>query len=222
MQEIVHRREYICIIGSGCYDELAHTECIFNSFCHIVTAQISDRNLWSALGTKDFRHFFGCFLGASMDRGVCNEYTFCFYFVLAPCVVQTNVITQVFLQDRTVKRTDASDVQSSSFLQECLYLCAIFTANVKVITASFACPVFFVSQCTELAETIGREQYLIGCIVSDHHFRPMHHWSHEELQFPTAQVESVAFLYRNRTTFETSVFEELRHHLDSLSRCNYL
>ena len=218
----MHRREHVGIIRSSSYHQLAHAECIFHGFCHIVSAKVGDGYLRSTLRTEDFCHLLGYFLGAPMDRSVGDEHPFCFHLVLAPCVVQADVITQVFLQDRAMKRTDAGDVQRSSFLQKCLYLSTILATDVEVVTTRFACPVLFVSQSPELAESVGREEHLVLLVVCHHHFRPMHHRSHEELQGMFAQAQRIAFLHRNGTSVEVRIFEELRHHLDGLGRGNHL
>ena len=215
----MHWREYICVIRCCCHYKFAHTECIFYGFCHIVTTQIGDRNLRSTLFAKDFGQLLCYLLGTTMDRSVGNENAFCFYFVLAPSVIQTNVISQVFLQDRAMKRTNASNVESGCFLQKCLNLSAILTTNIEVIATSLASPVFFVRQCTELAESVGGKEYLVGLVVCNHYFWPVYHWSHEELQGMSTQIQNLSFLYGNGLVFEAGVFKELRHHLDSLGRC---
>ena len=44
-------------------------------------------------------------------------------------------------------------------------------------------------------EGIGREQDFVSRIVSDHHFRPVHHRSHIERQLVTAHTQGVSFLH---------------------------
>ena len=44
-------------------------------------------------------------------------------------------------------------------------------------------------------QTFGREQDFVSRIVSDHHFRPVHHRSHIERQLVTAHTQGVSFLH---------------------------
>ena len=97
MQEVVHRREYIRIVRSSCYNEFTHAESVFYGFGHIVSGQIGDRYLWSSLLAKDFGHLFGGFAGAfdlsspltgmTLAMGAVNGFLYLAGFML----MQTNI-----------------------------------------------------------------------------------------------------------------------------------
>ena len=123
-----------------------------------------------------------------MNAGVSNEYTLTLGLVLAPSIIKLNGCSQWFtLEHRTMQRTDSLNVEGGSLLQDALYLRAILTTDIEIVATSLASPVVsFVNQCSEFAESIGREEHLVQTIVTHNDLWPMHHRSRDKLQFMLA------------------------------------
>ena len=115
-----------------------------------------------------------------------------------------------------MERTNHGDVQTGGFLQQSLYLRPVFSDDVEVVTAGFVYPFPLMTECAELAESIGREQDFLAFFIRQHHFRPVYHRRHDKFQGMLSQTERVALLDGLRTSCEVDFFKKLRHHLDGL------
>ena len=214
----MHRGEDTAIVRCSGHNHLIHTEGVLDSLGHIVAAEVSNSHLLCALLTQNICHKVcrsGC---TSVNRGISNKHTLGLNLVLAPRVVEADIVTEILLQDRAVQRADTLHVQRSELLQERLHLCAILTADVEVVAACLASPILLVAQGAELSEAVSREDNLILLVVCNHHLGPMHHRRHKELQGVRSERERIALLHGNGVLREILTLEELRQHLNSACR----
>ena len=186
VQEVVHRWEYARVIRRRCHHELAHSERIFHSLSHIVAAQICHRDLRSTLCSQYLGQLLSRRCRASVNRRIGNENTLSLRLILAPRVVQTDVVTEIFGQDRTVQRTDHLDVERRQLFEQRLHGHAILSADVEVVTTRLARPLLVVFECAKFAKCVGRKDHLRQLIVRHHHLGPMHHWRHHKVQSVSA------------------------------------
>ena len=116
-------------------------------------------------------------LGVAVDGGVSDDDALVLGTVGGPNVVFIEIVTQILRQYGAVEGADDGNIQGSSFLQQGLYLCAVFAHNADEITAGLAIPGLIHIQCTELAEAVSREKDLIIYIISNDDLGPMDHGS---------------------------------------------
>ena len=123
-----------------------------------------------------------------------------------------------------MQRADHRDLQAGSLLQHCLYLHAILAHNVAVIAAQLAVQAMGVQilvveysavQGSEAAESVCREQDLVGGLIGHHSLRPVHHGSHDKGELVLAQIQYIAFLDHNGTAFQIHIVE-LVHQAEGL------
>ena len=197
VQEVVHNGEDTTIVRRSCHNHLIHTESILDSLGHIVAAKVCNRDLLCALLAQNLGHHIGYGSRTTVNRCVGDKYSLGLNIVLAPRIIEADVISQILLQDRAVQRADALHVERCELLQQRLHGAAILSADIEVITACLASPILLVAQSAELTKAIGREDNLIFLIVCHHHLGPMHHRRHKELQDVLTQTERIALLNGN-------------------------
>ena len=153
-----------------------------------------------------------------MNRGVGNQHALGLNLVLAPRVVEADIVAEILLQNRAVQRADALNLQRSELLQQCLHRASILSADIEIVTACLASPILLVAQRSELTKAVGREYNLILLIVCHHHLGPMHHRRHKELQGVLSERERITLLHCDCILREILTLEELRQHLNSARR----
>ena len=94
-----------------------------------------------------------------------------------------------------MKRTDCRDFKVRSLLQDILHLNSVLSHNAEIIAAGFACPVLFDIEGAELAESVGREQDLVGAVVCHDDLGPMHHRGGDEIQGMLSKLKLAALAH---------------------------
>ena len=110
---------------------------------------------------------------------------------------------------------DDGDVQTGGLFQQGLYLRAVLAHDADVVPAGFTGPVFLHIQRAKLAEAIGGEQHLVGCIVGHDDLGPVDHGGGDEGQGMLAEAQSVALAHDNPAVCVV-IAEELLHHGEGL------
>ena len=215
VDEILHDGHDAAIVGGSAEHHAVVAESIFHTLMQVVAGNICDGHFHVALLLEDVCQSLSSLGGVAMQGAVGNEDALIFRLVLAPCVVDAKVVTEVFLKHRTMQRTNLLDVERGSLLQEILHHGAILAHNVEVVAASLACPtliiLFLLAESTELTEAVGREENLALLVVGDHHLWPVHHRSHEELQGVLSERERLPFLHHLNAVAEICLEEALEH-----------
>ena len=169
--------------------------------CRALAHIVHDDILHPVCGQRSGNRFCHLF-GIAIHAAVHDRHTF-FTFITAHTVINIDRFCCIFTPHRTVSRTDRPDIQSRQLLQSTLYRISIFTDNIGIITEHFLPIMFHIHfrvdhtaiQRSVSTEGIGREQDFVSRIVSDHHFRPVHHRSHIERQLVTTHTQGVSFLH---------------------------
>ena len=170
-----HEGEYLSIIGSCSEYDLSVAESVLNAFCHIFSCKVIDSYLRTALHSEFFCKKFSGFFSVAVYWGICDHNAFGLNSVAWPCIIQSEIITEIFLQYRTVKGTDSLNIESRSLFQQVLNLNAVFSHNAEIVSSCFTRPVFFYVKSAEFSEAVSREEYLILAVVGYDYLRPVHH-----------------------------------------------
>ena len=110
-----------------------------------------------------------------------------------------------------MQRADRLDLEAGRLLQNCLYLCTVFSDDTDIVAAGFTCPVFFDIESSELTESVRTEKHFIESIVCHDNFRPVHHRCPDKLQDMLAERKLVALTDDDAAVFEFRS-EEILHH----------
>ena len=122
-----------------------------------------------------------------------------------------------------MQRTYCLHIQSCQLFNHHLHLRAVFSADIKVVSARLACPVVsLVHQRTKLTKAIGTEQHLVGGIVTHYHLRPVYHSSTDKLQCMLAQWQCVTLFHGDYSSCKVHAIKEVGQHLYSLSAAHQL
>ena len=217
MDILLHEGEDVGIIGGGGQHQLAVTEGILHSLCHVAAGQVVDNHLGAALGLELLCQQLHSGLGVAIDRGVSDDDALALHPVGRPDIIQVQVVAQVLREHGTMQGADGGDVQTRSLLQQSLHLGAILAHDADVVAAGFVVPLLLHIQCAELAEAVSGEEDLVAGIVSDDDFRPVDHGSGDEGQGVLAQHQGVA-LAHHQAAVGIIIAEELAHHAEGLGR----
>ena len=153
--ELLHEREYIRIVSSSRQHQPVISERIFHSLGHVASCQIVHYDSLLALRSELLCQQLGCSLCIAVYRSVADAYAFSLRSVARPCIVQIDVVSEIFREDRSVQRTDHSDIESCCLLQHVLHLCAVFSYDTDIVTSCLACPVVILGiQRPELSESV--------------------------------------------------------------------
>ena len=152
--ECLHEWEDITIVSGCSQNELAVAESIFDSFGHVITGKVSNCDFRASKGSQFICKELNGFLSIAVNRCVSDDNAFALNTVAGPCIVEIKIIAKILFEDRAMECTDGLDIKTGCFLQERLSLNTIFADDTEIVTASFACPVFFDIKGTELAEGI--------------------------------------------------------------------
>ena len=215
--KVTHVREDTCIVGGGSQNDFAVTEGIGHSLSHVAASQVFDYNLGSAISAQLFSQHFNPLLGVAINGGIGNQNTLFLYRIGGPGIVQIQVITQIFFQNRAMQGTDHFNIQTGSLLQQFLHLSTVFTYNANVVTTCFVGPGLFHVQSTEFTKTVSRKQNFVMAIVSNDYFRPVNHGSSYKGQGMSTQFQSAALTHYNAAIGKIGS-KELIHHGKGLSR----
>ena len=123
-----------------------------------------------------------------------------------------------------MKRTDFLDFESAEFLEQRLYLRAVFTHDVEIVAACLAGPSFGVveAQGSELSECVGGEQDLLFLLVFHDDLGPVDHAGGKELESVLAERKGGVVLYGDDALRGHGLTEETGHHLDAQCGADYL
>ena len=119
-----------------------------------------------------------------------------------------------------MQRTDYIYINGCRFFEQCLYLCAVFSDDAEVIATGFASPILVRIKCPEFAESVGREEYLVGAVICYYDFGPVNHGCGQKGQCVTAERKSIALADDHTVVGKVSA-EEVFHHVKCLGRRNY-
>ena len=117
-----------------------------------------------------------------------------------------------------MQRRNDGDVQRRGLLEHVLHLHAVLAHDADVVAAGLRHPVLLNVQRAELAEAVGREQYLLAALVAEHDLRPVDHRRKDEVQLVRAQAQRAAVGSRQRAAGQVEPFKELAHHGQRLRR----
>ena len=120
-----------------------------------------------------------------------------------------------------MERADLLDVQGGCRLEQLLDLGTVLAYNAEVVAPCLAGPLLFNIQGTELAEAVGREKHLVGCIVGYHNLRPVNHRCKHESKLVLTKIQCAAVLNHHLLILEAGA-EELCHHGKCLGVANHL
>ncbi len=206
------------VVRSGCHHQRSHAKRIFDGFGHIVAAKVAHRHFGAAFCAQHLGQTLRHRRRAAINRRIGNEHAFGFNRIAAPNVVKSDVIGQIFRQNRTVERTNRCHIERSHLFQEILHLHAILAANVEIVTPRLARPLFVVRQHAKFAKRIGRKEQFFALFVRHYHLGPMHHGSGKKLQRMPPKRERVALFDRQRPPLEIDVAKKLRQHFQCRHR----
>ena len=91
-------------------------------------------------------------------------------------------MSKVLSQYWSVQRTDGLNIQSCCFLQQILYLLAVFSNDTDEVTTRLIIPRLLHIKSTEFSKSVCREQYFVTGIISNDYFRPVYHRSFHKRQ----------------------------------------
>ena len=221
VDERLHEREHIACICRRYEHKRAIAERIFDSLGHIVARQVAHTHLGATRRLELGRQQLGCLLRVPVNRAIRHGDAFAFDAIGRPCLVQTQVVAEVFRQHRTMQRADRLNIQRSSLLEHVRYLLAEFAHNAEVIAPRLARPVLLNIKGAEFTECVCAEQNFVRSVVRHDDFRPMHHGRPDELQHMAAKIQRVTFLDHHPAILVRRAVEVL-HHIECLSRSDNL
>ena len=109
---------------------------------------------------------------------------------------------KVFLENRTVERTDDFNVKLRRFFEQRLSLRAEFADYADVVSPCLAVPVLLGVKRAEFAESVCGKKHLVLAVIACHNLRPMNHRSKDKGQRMGAEGERFAVLNGNLFVFE--------------------
>ena len=221
LEERAHEREDIGIVRGGRDDELAVTERILHCLRHILAREIGDGYLRASLCFQLVCQKLDRFLCVAVNGRIGDEHAFGLDAVTRPGLIKVQVVTEIFLENRTVQRADRLNVKVCRFLKNCLYLCAVFADDPEIVSPRFACPVLLNVQSAELSETVRGEQNLIPGIIGHEDLWPVYHGRRDEVERMRAEFQRVAFADDDAAVRKVRA-EEILHHRKCLRRRNDL
>ena len=155
--------------------------------------------------------------------------TLLFRLITAPQVVPAHKFADISAPHRAVERCNHPDIKGGGFFQHSLYLLAIFSHDVGIISSGFIVPAFinqlfivedFAVHCTESAKGISRKQ-CAGCgFIAHNNFRPVHHRCCYKMQCMPAKAKAVAVFYCDDAVAQIHI-EKLADHPACLCRCDH-
>ena len=140
---------------------------------------------------KQARHHIGGVFRVAIHGRIRDHDALVLRLVGAPLLVLGQQQIKIPAPDRAVQRADGFDIERGRLFEQELHLCAILADNIGVIPARIVHPHtvnanFIIKnvacQRAERTECVRREQNLMWLVIGDHHFRPMHHGGHNEMQ----------------------------------------
>ena len=190
----MHTGENVAVVGhTGQYQPVV-AEGIRHTLGHVPPGQICQNHLLPQRLQLPAQ-LPGSIPGVSVDGGVGNHHTPLLRPIGGPDVILFQIVPQILLQHRPVEGADNGDVQGRGSLQQLLYLHPVLAHNANVVAPGLVVPVLGHIQRTELAEAVGGEQHLVRLLIADHHLRPVHHGSKEEVQDVAPQGQHIPILH---------------------------
>ena len=87
MDEFLHEGEDVCVISSGCQNQLVVAESILHSFCHVAAGQIVHDDFGTTFFLQLFHQQLHGSLGVTVDGCVRNDDAFAFGAVAGPNII---------------------------------------------------------------------------------------------------------------------------------------
>ena len=160
----------------------------------------------------------------SVYRAVYYKHALFFGSIGTPEIVFFDYPADIFSPYGTVQRTYEFNIQRARFFQKRLYLYAILSHDIRIVSSCLVYPSYFkirfvriyiAAECPESTESVRRIKHLIGRIVGYHSLGPMHHRSHSKSKSMSARTKSIALFYDDFSGLYVKV-EKLRNHNESL------
>ena len=119
-----------------------------------------------------------------------------------------------------MERADCFDIEIFRLFKEILHLRAILANDAEIVSSGFASPVLVGIKRTELAESVGRKEDLIVCIIGHDDFGPMHHRRGHEGERVFTERKGIPLAHD--LALGKVFAKKLRHHRKALGRGNDL
>ena len=110
IDEFPHKGEDLRVVGGGRQYQLAVTEGILHRFRHVASGKIVDDYLGTAVCLQLLSQLHDRLLGVSVNRGVGNDDALLLGLIRGPGVVQTQIVSEILIENGTVKRADDLNV----------------------------------------------------------------------------------------------------------------
>ena len=90
----------------------------------------------------------------SVNGSISDHNAFLFRTIRGPRVIQANVMTQIFVQNRSVQRADNGNIKCRRLFQKRLYLRTVLSDDPDKVSSGLVIPVFLHIKCSKLSEAI--------------------------------------------------------------------
>ena len=131
-----HIYKNACIVGSGRKYQMTPAECGCNDIrcrCNRYIVHYSPDTFVTQFACQNLCRI----LRMSVNRSIGNHYAVLFRRIGTPVHVFFHVITDILSPDKSMKRADHLDIQRRRLLQKCLYLVAVFSDDIGIISSGF-------------------------------------------------------------------------------------
>ena len=113
---IIHKRINACIISCGGQYQFAVTERIGQRQRHVIPCKIINHNFWTSFSAQFIGQNFHCFFRVAVYRSVGDYNSLCLRGIGRPCVIQSDVMSEIFSKHRSVERADGLNIQACRHL----------------------------------------------------------------------------------------------------------
>ena len=203
VEKSFHRSIKAIVVCGTCKDKMTEAEARCKDLRRMSYGHIIDICLETALAQSRCQNFSSNFCVA-VNAAVCNYNAVFLGCIRTPQKIFFNEIANIFSPYKTVERADKLNFKTGCLAKNLLYLRSVFSNNVcKVntcIVEIIAVEIYFVCKqstilCPKCTECICGEEYLVGCIISNHYFGPMNHGSINKCKVMFACTKHAAFVY---------------------------
>ena len=116
VDELAHEGEDVSVVGGGCQHQLAVTEGVRHSLCHVASGKVVQYNRGCAVGAQLFCQRKRRLARVAVHRGVGDHNAVGLGLVARPGVVKVEVIAEVFGKNGAVQGADDLDVKACGLL----------------------------------------------------------------------------------------------------------
>ena len=188
-------------------------EGVLHRLRHVVAGEVGDGDLRATLRAEPLGEELDRGLRVAVDGGVGDEDALRLRLVLAPGVVEPEVVPEVLGEDGAVERADRPDLEPRGLLEHRLHLRAVLADDAEVVAAGLARPALGVLDVVgaELAEAVGGEEDLVRIVVGHEHLGPVDHRRRDEVQRVAAEGERGAVAHDGVAAVPVRAVEVLHH-----------